>query len=192
VNPSAAAVNVPDDHVWLRVADADWSNPLDTSYAKAHGGRWNAPGSYPVLYLNEDLRTARLQLQELFEGYPVNVEDLDGNAPYLLVLVGIPRRQKVADAISSEGLKALGLPSSYPADTRGRVIAKRRCQSVGAAAFAAALRGVWCRSAKTADGTGREFAWFPRGPAKARMQGNPLPFATWWYAASTASLLVPS
>ena len=44
-----------------RLADPAWQDPLDTSFAKSMGGRWNAPGSFEVLYLNRDVRVARLQ-----------------------------------------------------------------------------------------------------------------------------------
>jgi RES domain len=184
LNAGESAIRLPDGHVWLRLAQADWNDPLDPSYAKEHGGRWNSPGSFPVLYLNEDLRTARLQLQELFADWPVNVEDLDQEAPYVLLLATLPRHQEVADAISSHGLGALGLPLSYPVDAHGRVISQRRCRSIGAAIFDAGLKGVWCRSVKTTDGSGHELAWFPRGRAKATMLRKPLPFSAWWFADS--------
>ncbi|HEY1466234.1 MAG TPA: RES domain-containing protein, partial [Acidimicrobiales bacterium] len=57
-----AVLRIPDDHTWLRVADTTWSDPLDPSWAATFGGRWNAAGSFPVLYVNEDLATARAQI----------------------------------------------------------------------------------------------------------------------------------
>ena len=45
---------LPGDHVWWRIADPAWSNPLDPDFAWRRGGRWNPPDSFPVLYLNED------------------------------------------------------------------------------------------------------------------------------------------
>ena len=44
---------------YSRVADPDWDDPLDTDFSFASGGRWNAPGTFPVLYLNETLGAAR-------------------------------------------------------------------------------------------------------------------------------------
>ena len=44
---------------YSRVADPDWDDPLDTDFSVATGGRWNAPGTFPVLYLNETLGAAR-------------------------------------------------------------------------------------------------------------------------------------
>ena len=33
--------------VYVRVADPDWDDPLSGEFAKARGGRWNAPGVLP-------------------------------------------------------------------------------------------------------------------------------------------------
>jgi hypothetical protein len=46
-------VRLPDDGVWLRLAEPEWEDPLDPSFAAFQGGRWNAPGSYPALYRND-------------------------------------------------------------------------------------------------------------------------------------------
>lgn len=190
MNVAAAARRLPDHHVWLRVADTGWAQPLDPSWAQAHGGRWNAPGSFPVLYLNEDLATARAQLLDLLVGWPTNPEDLRDDAPYVLLLAEIPRRQMVADALTDAGLGQLGLPPSYPFDAGGRVLPHAHCQPIGAAVHEAGLRGVWCRSARKADGTGSELAWFPAATSsRARPLGAPVPFAQWWTAESTGQLL---
>jgi hypothetical protein len=189
VTGAIAVLRIPDDHTWLRVADTTWSDPLDPSWAATFGGRWNAAGSFPVLYVNEDLATARAQIHALLGGWPVNPEDLRDDAPYVLVLAGLPRRQDVADALSDQGLEAMGLPPSYPLDARGDRVPHQPCQMVGTRVHAARLRGVWCRSAATADGSGRELAWFPSGPrARARSLGDPMPFAQWWAAESVAAL----
>lgn len=169
------------EQTWLRVADEDWSDPLDPSYAAEHGGRWNPPKSYPTLYLNQDLDTARAQIRKLLAGQPAEPEDLD--PPYTLVLAALPRRQQAADATTNAGLAALGLPHSYPIDVAGQEIAHSTCQPIGVAVHDAGLQGVHCRSAATPDGTGREWAWFPaRSTSRARAVGEALPFSVWWYA----------
>jgi hypothetical protein len=189
VTGAISVLRIPDRHTWLRVADATWSDPLDPSWAARFGGRWNPSGSFPVLYLNEDLATARAQIHALFRAWPVNPEDLRDDAPYGLVLARLPRRQDVADAVSDEGLDGLGLPGSYPLDARGDPVPHEPCQRIGTPVHAAGLRGVWCRSAATADGSGRELAWFPTGPrARARSLSEPVPFARWWSAESVAAL----
>jgi RES domain-containing protein len=176
-------VALPDGRVWLRVASASWNNPLDPSHAREAGGRWNPPHTYPALYLNADLATARGQLERMLQGYPVGLDDLDEDA-FVLVAVRLPKRQRCADAVSTAGLKALELPASYPLDAKGKAVPHSRCQRVGSAVRARRLRGLWCRSAVTPDGRGRELAWFP---ASARSRARPvwerpLSLAAWLYA----------
>lgn len=170
---------LPDGRHWFRVANAGWDDPLDPSYAQQHGGRWNHPGSFPTLYLNEDLRTARAQITHMLEGSPVNPEDLD--APYVLVTVSLPRSQVAADAVTDQGLDGLGLPRTYPT-IDGVVVSHDECRPIGAAVKLAGLRGVRARSAAAADAVGRGFAWFPARPSsKARRIAPDRPFADWWY-----------
>lgn len=163
-------VILPDGRIWLRVADPEWSDPLDPSFAAASGGRWNPPGSFPVLYLNADLVTARLQLHRLVAGQPYTVDDLDDDA-YVLVAATLPKRQRCADALSPAGLRALGLPPSYPVDAAGEIVGHDTCQAIGERVHEANLRGVWCISAATPEPTGQELAWFP---ASSRSRARPV------------------
>jgi RES domain len=175
-----AMVGLPDGRVWLRVADPDWVDPLDPSWAGERGGRWNPPGSFPVLYLNGDVSTARARIERMLAGSPVMMDDLDDDA-YVLVDATLPRAQICADAVTSGGLSALGLPDSYPRGSAGEEVARSVCQRIGSAVHALGLRGVWCRSASTADGSGRELAWFP-ATARSRARGvwaTPLALGTW-------------
>jgi RES domain-containing protein len=165
-----SVVSLPPRRVWLRVADADWVDPLDPSYAATHGGRWNPPGSFPTLYLNADVATARAQLEHLLAGSPVRPEDLDDEA-YVLVAAELPLRQTAADAVTVTGLTGLGLPATYPLDGRGVEVAHAVCQRVGVRIQDRGVRGVLCRSACTPDGSGRELAWFP---ADARSRARPV------------------
>lgn len=175
------AIRLHDGHHWLRVADEGWEDPLDPSYAQRHGGRWNPPGSFPVLYLNEDLETARSRIYRMLEGQPVNPEDLD--APFVLVVARLSTRQRVADAVSVGGLAALDLPDSYPVDKHANRIPHPVCQPIGTAVKQVGLRGLQARSAATLDGAGRELAWFPARPSsRASQVGDPIPFARWWNA----------
>lgn len=173
-------VLLPDARVWLRVADPEWNDPLDPSYATVSGGRWNPPGAFATLYLIADLATARMQIQRLVEGTPFSADDLDDDA-YVLVAATLPRNQACADAASPAGLRALGLPASYPLGTDGERVSHEHCQSVGARVHAANLRGIWYISAASRDGVGRELAWFPATPrSKARpVWREPLPLGSW-------------
>lgn len=173
-------VTIPDGHHWLRVADPDWADPLDPSFAAKHGGRWNPPGSFPTLYLNEDLATARAQVSKLLEGSPIRPDDLD--AGFDLVAVTLPRSQTVAEATSEEGLEALELPRTYPRHANGKPVRHDMCQPIGARVNEAGLRGVWVRSAATEDGSGRELAWFPARQTSRATPVRRSGFRDWWYA----------
>lgn len=175
---------LPNAKRWFRVADENWEDPLDPSFAQRFGGRWNPPNSFPVLYLNEDLETARAQIRRMLSGSPVRPEDLD--PPYVLVTATIPSRQVVADAVTDVGLAGLGLPDTYPMDDAGDMIPHETCQPIGTEVKSQNLRGVHARSAATHDGTGRELAWFPARPASiATPVGGPTPFRTWWNTTRT-------
>jgi RES domain len=170
--------------VWLRVADPGWLDALDPSWAGDRGGRWNPPRSHATLYLNGDVRTARLQIDRMLAGSPVIADDLDDEA-YVLTSVTLPRSQVCADATTASALRGLGLPDSYPLAPTGAMIPNADCQPVGVRVHGDGLRGVWCRSAATMDGSGRELAWFPAG-SRSRAHAvwpAPLPFGDWRFAA---------
>lgn len=184
----ATARHLPDRHLWLRVADTSWADPLDPTWARDHGGRWNPPDSFAALYLNQDLATARAQIHRLLDGSPVNPEDLRDDAPYVLVRVRLPLRQLVAGALDDAELGGLGLSATYPLDDDGRPVPHEACQPIGAAVHEQGRRGVWCRSAVTTGGEGREVAWFPSGSrSRAQMGGEPIPFSRWWSAEPPAN-----
>lgn len=177
---TSRVVRLPDGRLWLRVADPDWKDPLDPSYAAEAGGRWNPPNSFPTLYLNADPPTARLQLERMLEGQPARVEELRDDA-YVLIAAQLPSGQRTADAVTDAGLDELGLPVTYPADQNGERIPRGRCQSIGVEVRDNGLQGVWCRSAARIDGRGREVAWFPAGPrSRARVVWEePRPLGEW-------------
>ena len=133
---------VPAAHVWWRIADPSWSDPLDPDFARRRGGRWNPPGSFRVLYLNEDIGKARLNLRAFLAGWPYEPEDLrDDTGPVLIGCI-LPDRQIVCDAHSTAGVRAAGLPATYPLDEDGPPVPHARCQPVGARAKAERLRGI--------------------------------------------------
>ncbi len=70
----------PNGHRWLRVCRPAWDDPFDTASSQAAGGRWNPPGSWPTLYLNRDVATARAQIIRLLDGTPVDPDDLADDA----------------------------------------------------------------------------------------------------------------
>jgi hypothetical protein len=171
-----------DGHRWWRIADPSWADPLDPTFALERGGRWNAPGSHPTLYLNEDVVTARLNLRLFIEQMPYEPEDLREDSAPLLIGATLPRAQRVADAHSPEGLTALGLPTTYPrTGRRSGLVPHPTCQTIGSEVRTAGLRGVRARSAQVADGAGRELAWFPATVRSRAVQVARLAFATWFW-----------
>jgi hypothetical protein len=120
-------------------------------------------------------------------GTPAAPDDLDDNA-YTLVAATISTDVRAADAVSDEGLDAMRLPVTYPIDVGGRRISHDVCQPIGQAAFNDGVDGIWCRSACTPEGRGRELAWFTRGQAAAAVWDTALPFGRWRYASLWADL----
>lgn len=170
-----------DGHVWYRIADAAWANPLEPAYALRFGGRWNPPGSFAALYLNEDIVTARMNLRRFVAGWPYEPEDLrDDTGPHL-VAATLPRGQQVCDAHSAKGVAAVGLPPTYPRDRRGRPVGHAVCQAIGRVAKEGGLRGVRCRSARSPDGAGRELAWFPATRRSRATEVDRLTFGDWFW-----------
>ncbi|MDE0168541.1 MAG: RES family NAD+ phosphorylase [bacterium] len=160
---------------YYRVADPDWADPFNTSYAAAFPGqRWN-PAGLACLYLNHDIGTARANVMKRFVGLPFGPEDLNPATAPLLLRVDIPDG-RAADAYTDAGLDAIGLPATYPYDDAGDLIPHNMCQPIGEAAYEAGLDGVDCRSAAIDDG--RELAWFPR--SRAVSETSRLPFSDWW------------
>lgn len=151
-----------------RVAKPAWSNPLDTTHSKARGGRWNAPGAFDVLYLNATVDVARAQVRWMYAGLPYGPEDLDPAEAAVLVTVEVPN-DEFLDAVTLEGLKALGLPATYPLADDGDPVPWPACQVIGQSAYDDGEAGVACLSAAT-HADGEELALFtPNATTSARM-----------------------
>jgi RES domain-containing protein len=171
----------------FRVADPDWEDPLDSSFAAQTGGRWNPPDSFGVLYLNDSVAVARANVERLYAGLPYAPEDLENLAAPILLDLDVPV-ESYADATTDKGLVRLGLPTTYPHDSAGRIVQHSICQPIGQAVHADAELGVACRSA--AVGAEREeLAWFEL--AWFELPSRPRPtlaatklFEEWFWAAS--------
>ena len=171
-----------DGWTWWRIAEAGWVDPLSPDYARERGGRWNAPASYPTLYLNEDRVTARLNLRLFIEGWPYEPEDLRDETGPMLVGATLPRNQEVCDVHTPEGVRAVGLPLSYPNTKAGRIVPHAKCQPVGQKVKDAGLRGIRARSVQSPDGAGRELAWFPATAASVAKRIRTLKFDAWYWS----------
>lgn len=163
---------------YWRVADPNWSDPFSPEYARKRGGRWNPPGAFGVVYLNASRPGARAQVLQKLEPRGIHPEDLDPTAGPALVGAEIPSDRYV-DAVTDAGLRALGLPTSYPLDAGGRTVSHSACQPIGQRVHEANEPGVACRSAaRAAPPGGEELAYF--GGAKLRaLQVEP--FADWFW-----------
>lgn len=163
---------------YLRVADPDWADPLETSYGKQTGGRWNAPDTHPTLYLNANRQTARAYVQHKHQGLPYGPEDIDPAQGPHLVEVSVPDGT-AAELRTDAGLHAVGLPASYPLGDDGQPVPWSACWPIGARAFADQLDGIACRSA-TAGGT-EELAWFaqPTRPSATALSRSEFPDWYW-------------
>ena len=133
-----------------------------------------------MLHLNEDIGTARLSLRAFLAGWPYEPEDLRDDTGPVLIGCTLPRRQIVCDAHSAAGLRAAGLPATYPHDENGTPIPHARCRPLGTRAKAERLRGVRARSAQSPDGAGRELAWFPASGSSIARRVRTLSFAAWF------------
>lgn len=170
-----------DGHVWWRIAERSWTDPLDPSYAAHRGGRWNPPQSFETLYFNEDVVTARINLRLFVSRWPYEPEDLRDDTGPVLVGAVLPRHQRVADAHSRAGIRALKLPPSYPLGADGKLVPHAICQKIGRLVKNRELRGLRARGARASDGAGRELAWFPATSRSRARRRTTLPFERWFW-----------
>jgi hypothetical protein len=167
-----------------RLAEPSWAaDPLDTSYSRQRGGRWNPPGRFGALYLNRDQGVARLQVQHKLRGHPYGVEDLDESEQHDLVDVEVVESDWL-ECANVPGLEAVGLPATYPRHRNGRPVRHADSQPIGRSAFEDGLPGIACRSAVIgAAPTDEELGVFDRDvDTTVRMTGRQ-PFADWFWGA---------
>lgn len=163
-----------------RLAEPHWADALDASYSKRAGGRWNAQGSYGVLYLNAAERMARLQVEHRLAGQPYDIEDLEPSAQHDLVEVDVAETDAL-DLVSAAGLAAVGLPASYPRDALGHPIGHAQCHPIGQAAYDEPLPAIAYRSAATGAGIhDEELAIFDREVAERVTQTGRRTFNDWY------------
>jgi RES domain-containing protein len=165
---------------FVRVADPEWRQPLDPSFAAVHGGRWNPPASFPVLYLCASPAVARDVVLGRFAGLPYGLLDVRSDRRPVLIETDVPSH-RAADVVTDAGCRAASLPATYPFDTRGRKIGWTRTQPIGEAAWAEHERSIACRSAAIPKGgDGEELAWFVRGRADRLVISARHPFDDWF------------
>jgi len=150
-------------------------DPMDGTYSMKEGKRWNAKGSFPVVYTNCSLEVAIANLWHQFEdeaGAPWDVAE-EKQAD----LFEIPLSQPgLIDVVSPEGIAGIGLPATYPMG-----VSWRTTQRIGARLHGERRPGIWCKAA--AHPAGEEIALFtdfcetatPRRPAQRLWEWFPVP-----------------
>lgn len=156
---------------YYRVCDPTWRNCGNTEPGKLKGGRWNPPGAFGVLYLNRTVELAAAQARHNYEDEIHTLFDLLPEERPDLQDFEVPEREFV-DAVTDEGLQALGLPPAYPQGVGHDV-----CQPIGLSAYKGGEHGISCRSA--VDATGEELALFDRDGQPARPSTRRR-FADWY------------
>lgn len=126
--------------------------------------------------------TARLNLRAFIAVWPYEPEDLRTDTGPVLVGATLPRDQRACDAHSPAGVKAAGLPSTYPRDGAGALVPHAVCQPIGRRVKQAGLRGVRSRCAQSRDGAGRELAWFPATARSIAKPRKTLSFDEWYWS----------
>lgn len=162
----------------FRVCDPSWSDPLDTSFAKRFGGRWNPAGAFGVLYLCATISVAAGNARRAYEGEIATLFDLlPEHRPELQVVLVAPMR--VVDAATEAGLRSLHLPPTYPIDAPWEM-----CRVIGQQAYRRNEDGIACRSADATDRTkivveGEELVVFDRAVRYVTRMER-LRFAQWY------------
>lgn len=163
---------------YLRIAEPSWRDPLSGRYSRESGGRWNAPGSFEVVYLNATVGVARAQVRRKLEPRGILPEDLEPRQGPDLIHTEVPK-QAFVDACTERGLTSLGLPPGYPLDKRGEEIPHTVCQAIGQESWDAGEAGIACRSAASAPHRGEELAYFSRDRKLSVKRQEP--FGRWYW-----------
>jgi len=139
----------------FRVIPHTAADPLDTSFARDRGGRWNPPNSFPVLYSFTNQALARDYAQSQLAGGMLTLDEAEPEAlsDLLVLTCNYPR---LVDAASNAGLQALNLPSAYPV---GFIATWAATQPIGLALYTAGNAGLVTRSASATSWAGPFVNW---------------------------------
>ena len=165
---------------YWRVCNPSWADPLDTSFSRRKGGRWNSPLSFGVLYLNATTTVAAANARRYAADHGYALADLlPGEEPQVLECT-LPE-QALVDIVTPAGIAAAGLPAAFPYG-----VDRAQCQPIGARCFGDNEAGIAGLSAAESGGPrhsiGEEAALFDRG-APLATPGRRWAFAHWYPAA---------
>lgn len=133
------------------------TTPLSSTYSVTYGGRWNAAGTYPVLYtfLSQNLASTWYYSSLTSAGLTIN-EVQPEQLPDLIVLNC--NLDNVADLTTDEGLSEVGLPATYPEGFRGRE-AWVTTQPIGTTIYNSGNTSILTRSASASSWEGSMVDW---------------------------------
>lgn len=130
--------------------------PLSSQFAYNLGGRWNPPGSFPVLYTSASVAGVRAFVDWQSDYYGIQWADrAPEDQPDLLVLT---IEGSFADVATESGLTFYGLPKTYPIGYQGAE-AWTITQPIGASIYAAGWPGLVTRSATLSSWSGPMQEW---------------------------------
>lgn len=161
---------------YYRVCKTNWADPLDSSFSKSNGGRWNTRGEFGAIHLNRTVEVAAANARWQHRGRAIGLFDLRPEQRPALVDVTVPQVQAL-DVVTAEGIRELRLPMTYPYG-----IPHERCRPIGRRAYRLGLLAVACRSAAECtphEWIGEELAWFDHAPPLTQAS-SPRKFSDWY------------
>jgi RES domain len=117
------------------------TGPLDGSYARDNGGRWNPPGSFSALYTSCSVQAAIAFLREHYRDEALQPWEQPEDKQRDLYTLHV-EQDYLVDAVAPEGLAGLGLPTGYP-----RGISHKTTQPIGQRLYDEHHPGIWCKCA---------------------------------------------
>ncbi len=130
-------------------------DPLSTQQSLIAGGRWNPPGSFPVLYTGSSMQVIRsfIDWHATYFGIPLATRPRD-ELPDLAIL---SFTATVADVASDDGLAHYGLPTNYPEGFSPNDHSATR--PIGVSIYALGMAGIATRSATMSSWNGPISSW---------------------------------
>jgi RES domain-containing protein len=89
------------------------TNPMDGTHSMRRGGRWNAPGSFPVVYTSCSTEVAVANIWRRYEGEVGEPWDESEEEQADLYEIHVDQ-EGLADIVSPAGIAGVGLPTTYP------------------------------------------------------------------------------
>jgi hypothetical protein len=130
--------------------------PLSADFAFNSGGRWNFPGSYPVLHTSASVTGARAFVDWQSDYFGLPWDDVAPERQPDLLVLSIDA--SFADVASDTGLTSYGLPVTYPIGYLGSE-AWTITRPIGASIYAAGWPGLVTRSATMSSWSGPMSEW---------------------------------